>query len=720
MDYKAELLEKVRLYIPAAQMGSIIEACEVAIAAHGSQLRKSGEPYYSHPLQVSYIMAEMKLDRSTIITALLHDTVEDTDLTLEEIEEKFGPEISKLVDGVTKLTKIENQSEHARQADNFRKLLLAMSDDIRVLLVKLADRLHNMRTLKYVDEHEKRLRIAHETMEIYAPLAERIGIQMIKGELQDLAFAELYPEARNSIKNRLEFLRSEGNAVVDKIVIHINETLHNAGISASVSGREKAPYSIWQKMERKNVSFEQLSDIMAFRVQVATIAECYQVLGLIHSSYHMVPDSFKDFISTPKANGYQSIHTIVMGPERQRIEVQIRTNEMHEVAELGVAAHWGYKQNYVYNIDGKQFRWLRELLDILEHASDPEEFLENTKMEMYYDQVFCFTPKGNLIALPKGATPVDFAYAVHSDVGHTCVGAKVNGRIVPLRVHLRNGDQVEIIRSKTQVPSASWEKFVVTGKARSEVKRFIRTQQRQEYLNLGRAMLSKSFKNEGHEFSDKLLDAVLDHFKKKNVEDLLVAVGEGIINRSEVIRSLFPEKKSTASTMKSRFSFLGFKKKLSTTSNKSKENAIPIKGLIQGMAIHFAGCCHPLPGDSIVGIVHTGKGITIHTADCEILENFSATPERWVDVSWEKDTHDEIHIGRIKALVSHEPGTLAVITGVIAKDKSNITNLKVVNRTNDFFEIIIDIEVKGAKHLSNIISSLRSKDCIHSVERFKL
>jgi GTP pyrophosphokinase len=356
----------------------------------------------------------------------------------------------------------------------------------------------------------------------------------------------------------------------------------------------------------------------------------------------------------------------------------------------------------------------------LEHASDPEEFLENTKMEMYYDQVFCFTPKGNLIALPKGATPVDFAYAVHSDVGHTCVGAKVNGRIVPLRVHLRNGDQVEIIRSKTQVPSASWEKFVVTGKARSEVKRFIRTQQRQEYLNLGRAMLSKSFKNEGHEFSDKLLDAVLDHFKKKNVEDLLVAVGEGIINRSEVIRSLFPEKKSTASTMKSRFSFLGFKKKLSTTSNKSKENAIPIKGLIQGMAIHFAGCCHPLPGDSIVGIVHTGKGITIHTADCEILENFSATPERWVDVSWEKDTHDEIHIGRIKALVSHEPGTLAVITGVIAKDKSNITNLKVVNRTNDFFEIIIDIEVKGAKHLSNIISSLRSKDCIHSVERFKL
>jgi GTP pyrophosphokinase len=716
MDYRSEFLDKIKSYLPKVSQELIIKACDLAIKSHGSQLRKSGAPYYSHPLEVAAIIAEMKLDRATIITALLHDTVEDTDLTLDDIEQQFGIEISKLVDGVTKLTKIENQSEYTRQAENFRKLLLAMSDDIRVLLVKLADRLHNMRTLKYVDSQDKRLRIAHETMEIYAPLAERIGIQKIKSELQDLSFAELYPDARNSITSRLEFLRNKGNVVVEKIVSHIEQTLKEAGIIAIISGREKAPYSIWQKMERKSIGFEQLSDIMAFRVLVSTVAECYQILGIIHSNYHMVPDSFKDFISTPKANNYQSIHTVVMGPEQQRIEVQIRTHEMHEVAELGLAAHWSYKQNS-NNVDGRQFRWLRELLDILEQASDAEEFLENTKMEMYYDQVFCFTPKGNLIALPKGATPVDFAYAVHSDVGHTCVGAKVNGRIVPLRIQLKNGDQVEIIRSKTQVPSASWEKFVVTGKARSEVKRFIRSQQRQEYINLGRTMLSKIFKDDGQEYNDKLLQPILENFKKKNIDELLVSVGEGSINRVEILRALFPEKKQTKS-LKSRFNFFNFKKKSKTET--IKKNSIPIRGLIQGMAIHFAGCCHPLPGDNIVGIVHTGKGITIHTADCEILENFSSTPERWVDVSWEKDTHEELHIGRIKALVAHEAGTLATITNIIAKDKSNITNLKVVNRTNDFFEIIVDIEVKGAKHLLNIISGLRSKSCVHSVERFKL
>jgi GTP pyrophosphokinase len=572
-----------------------------------------------------------------------------------------------------------------------------------------------MRTLKFVKSSEKRLRIAHETMEIYAPLAERIGIQSFKSELQDLAFAELYSEIRHSILNRLEFLRQEDNVVVEKIVGHLEALLFASNINATVSGREKSPYSIWQKMERKSIGFEQLSDIMAFRILVPTISDCYMVLGIVHSNYHMVPNSFKDFISTPKENGYQSIHTVVMGPERQRVEIQIRTHDMHEVAELGVAAHWGYKQNYKYNTDGKQYRWIRELLEILERTADPEEFLEHTKMEMYYDQVFCFTPKGNIIPLPRGATPIDFAYAVHSDIGNTCVGAKVNGRIVPLRMQLSNGDQVEIVTSKTQVPSPSWEKFVVTGKARSEIKRFIRIQQKHESLNLGRAILSKSLREEGKELHDKALEPLVLKFKRKSVEDLLVAVGEGTISRSDIINALQPGTKFQTA-LKNSFSFFKFKRKKKP---QIKEASIPIQGLIPGMAIHLAGCCHPIPGDTIVGIIHTGKGVTIHTSDCDMLENFSSTPERWVDVSWEKESNDMAHVGRIKVILSHEQGSLATVTSTIAKEEGNITNVKVVGRNNDFFEILVDIEVRGAKQLAIILSALASKSCIHSAERAK-
>lgn len=710
-----KLIDKVSTYLSPLQVNTIKHACELAIVSHGSQLRDSNEPYYQHPLEVAYIMANMTMDTATIITALLHDTVEDTELSLEDIEKDFGSEITKLVDGVTKLTKIECQSEHTRQAENFRKLLLAMSDDIRVLLVKLADRVHNMRTIKFIKSHERRLRISHETMEIYAPLAERIGIQTFKSELQDLAFAELYPEARNSIINRLNFLRQEGKILIDKIIAQISEMLAKDNIKAIVSGREKTACSIWQKMERKNISFEQLSDIVAFRILAETTAECYQILGIIHSHYHMVPDCFKDFISTPKANGYQSIHTVVVGPDKQRIEIQIRTSYMHEVAELGVAAHWTYKQGYKQNIDGKQYRWIRELLEILEHTADPEEFLEHTKLEMYYDQVFAFTPKGNIIALPKGATPVDFAYAIHSDVGNTCVGAKVNGRIVPLRTLLSNGDQVEIIRAKTQVPSASWEKFVVTGKARSEIRRFIKAKQRQEYINLGRIIITKMLRGYSKDFNEKTMEPAVEFFKKKTLEDLLMAIGEGVINRYDVIKAIFPNENKN-NGLKSKFSFLRFGKKKIP---KSQDSIVPIKGLMPGMAIHFAGCCHPLPGDNIIGIVHTGKGITIHTVDCEMLENFASTPERWLDIAWDKDSTDMLHIGRIKVILAHEQGGLATMSNTIAKENANIVNLKIINRTSDFFEIIIDVEVLGVKHLLSLISALRGKHCIHSAERFK-
>ncbi len=709
---QSELIDKILAYNSHANVEAINQAYDFAVKAHGSQKRESGDPYYQHPLEVAGIMAEMKLDTDSIITAFLHDTVEDTDVTLEELEKSFGIEVARLVDGVTKLTKIEFQPDHIRQAENFRKLLLAMSEDIRVLLVKLADRLHNMRTLHFVKSPEKRLRIAHETMEIYAPLAERIGMQKIKHELQNLAFAELHPEAHHSIISRLEYLRQEGSAVIDRTVQHIHTTLRIAGLQATVSGREKAPCSIWQKMERKNINFEQLSDIMAFRVMVDAVPECYQALGAVHSAYHMIPGSFKDFISTPKANNYQSLHTVVMGPEQQRIEIQIRTFDMHAIAEMGVAAHWSYKQGANYSIDGRQYRWIRELLDILEKASGPEEFLENTKLEMYYDQVFCFTPKGSLIALPRGATPVDFAYAVHSDVGHNCVGAKINGRIVPLRTQLQNGDQVEIIRSKTQVPSPGWEKFVVTGKARSEIKRFIRTQQREEYISLGKAILVKALRQEGLELNEKILEPALQIFRNKTIEDIYASVGEGTITRSDIIKVLFPNRKPKTS-LKNRFSFLRFRNK-----NTHNNEPVPIKGLIPGMAMHFAGCCHPLPGDRIVGIVHTGKGVTIHRIDCEMLENYASTPERWLDVSWDKESSEAHHSGCIKAVLSHEAGSLAVLANTIAKDMGNISNLKILSRSTDFFEIMVDIDVRGAQHLSTIIASLRGKSCIHSVERY--
>jgi len=711
-----QLLRKIKKYLPESDEKRLRKACDFAMKAHESQKRASGDPYFVHPLEVAEILVDMKLDEDSIITALLHDTVEDTQITLENIETEFGEEVAKLVDGVTKLAKIKFQPDHIRQAENFRKLLLAMSEDIRVLLVKLADRLHNMRTLSYVSD-EKKIRIAHETMEIYAPLAERIGIQRVKNELQDLGFAILHPEERESIINRLEFLRKDGGFVVDKIESHIKKTLLDMGIQAEVMGREKTPCSIWQKMRQKNISFEQLSDIIAFRVVVGDVIDCYQVLGIIHAAYHMVPESFKDYISTPKDNAYRSLHTVVVGPEKQRIEIQIRTYEMNEVNELGVAAHWSYKQGHRYATDGRQYRWIRELLNILD-TSNAEDFLEHTKLQMYEDQVFCFTPKGDIIPLPRGSTPVDFAYALHSDVGHTCVGAKINGRIAPLRTRLENGDQIEIIRSKTQIPSLSWEKFVITGKARSEIKKFVSSQQRKEYINLGKSILSKYFVQEGYDLTEDQIEhkltSNLNVFQKKSLEDLQVAVGEGTISRSEVGKAISEEKKPSKLGLKNRFSFLRFRKK------KKKDDSIPIKGLIPGMALNFAACCHPLPGDHIAGIVHTGKGVTIHTADCDMLENFSATPERWIDVSWEKDSHEEIHIGRLKAILVHETGSLATISNVIAKNNGNINNLKIMSRSSDFFELMIDIEVLGVQHLTNIIASLRSKACVHSVERFKV
>jgi GTP pyrophosphokinase len=714
-----ELVRQVQAYNPDVQASLIEGAIAYARKMHDGQTRASGEPYYTHPVEVASILADMHMDTATILTAVLHDTLEDTAATYDDLKKMFGEDVARLVDGVSKLTRIESQTVEGKQAENFRKLVLAMSEDIRVLLVKLADRLHNMRTLHHFPKPEKRRRIARETLDIYAPLAERIGLHRIKEELEDLSFGHLNPEARESITNRLSFLRAEGTEIVKTIITELKKILGEAGIESDVAGREKTRYSIWRKMQRKNVAFEQLSDIMAFRVIVDNIEQCYHALGIIHGKYPTVPGRFKDYISTPKPNGYRSIHTTVIGPEKHRIEVQIRTREMQDEADLGVAAHWAYKEDKVKARlkDIKQYRWMRELLDIIEQEAKPEEFLENTKLELFQDQVYVFSPKGDLVELPSGACPVDFAYAVHSAVGDKCVGAKINGRIAPLNTKLHNGDQVEIITAKNQTPSPTWERFVVTGKARSHIRRYIRTQQRGEYITLGKAMLQKVFQQEGYEFTEKAVANVAEQFRSEDMDDVFAGIGSGNIVARDVFRAIFPAHK-TVPAKKPTDAEVEQQTKRQEQQGGAGAKPLPIKGLIGGMAVHFARCCHPLPGDRIVGIVTTGKGVTIHTIDCDTLENFADTPERWLDVSWDEGPDaPESHVGRIEITVANVPGALGTISTVIGKNGGNITNLKITSRSLDFWDMMLDVYVNDTKHLNNIIAALRATPQIAKVDR---
>jgi GTP pyrophosphokinase len=718
-----ELVERVQSYDPDADEEMLNRAYVYGLKKHGTQLRASGDPYFSHPVEVAGILAEMRLDTSSIVTGLLHDTLEDTDATRDEIARLFGENIARLVDGVTKLSRLEVQSESTKEAENLRKLVLAMSSDIRVLLVKLADRLHNMRTLHHIKDPARRRRIARETMDLYAPLASRIGMEKVKRELEELAFAELNPDGRASVLARQGYLRERGERLVPQIESELIKTLKEGGLEAQISGREKTPYSIWRKMQTKNVSFEQLADIMAFRIIVADIAQCYQALGLLHGRYQVLPQRFKDYISVPKPNGYRSLHTGVIGPLGQRIELQIRTEEMQDQADRGVAAHWIYKQGGP-STDAPQYAWLRSLIEILDKAPNAEEFLEHTKLEMFQDQVFCFTPKGKLIALPRGATPIDFAYAVHSQVGDTCVGAKINGRMLPLRTQLSNGDQVEIITSKAQTPSPTWERFVVTGKAKAAIRRFIRTRQREQYIQLGKSLLDKTFHEEGYTVTDKGLDGVRANFKQANTDDLVAAVGAGLVGAREVLTAVYPglkqpRKSGGADVVPISRARNKAAKAAEGGRGKKEGGQIAIRGLIPGMAVHFARCCHPLPGDRIVGIITTGKGVTIHTIDCATLESFSEAPERWIDVGWDSVSEGSpgVYTGRLKITVSNQPGSLSSLSTVIARHEGNISNLRIVNRSMDFFDMVIDVEVADVKHLADITAALRATPAINAVER---
>ncbi|MDI2090061.1 RelA/SpoT family protein [Commensalibacter oyaizuii] len=735
------LIRHIRKYDPDADVSIVEKAFKVAFKAHEKQFRDNGAPYIIHPLAVANILAHLRVDIASIVVGLLHDTIEDTEVTREFLEKEFGIIIADLVDGVTKLTRLELQSDRTKQAENFRKLVLAMSKDIRVLIVKLADRLHNMRTLHYVQRLDRKQRIARETMDIYAPLAERIGMDNVKTELQNIAFSVLEPEADASIRARLVFLRGQGADIIEEVCRELKAVCQKSGIkNVEVTGREKSCYSIWEKMNRRQVTFEQLSDIMAFRIVVDTKEDCYTALGIVHSSYPVVAGRFKDYISAPKANGYQSIHTGVTlrQPRNQRIEIQIRTQEMHDIAENGVASHWIYKQlpvmnnadqNKVNNDTSeiapklKKLRWVQDLLDILEDSSAPDEFLENTKLELYQDQVFCFTPKGELIQLPRGATPVDFAYAVHSQVGDRCVGAKVNGRLVPLRHQLRNGDQVEVMTAREGNPSPSWERFVVTGKARARIRHYVSAQQKEIKIETGRVALAKAFRQEGIDGSQKILETILKPLKLASVTDLYIAVGNNSLSAKDVVYTAYPELRPTKRAP--RFvPGLSEKSKTFNNTNSSDQHRsiVPLRGMGKGITVHFAGCCHPLPGDEIVGIVATGKGITIHRKECPTLSSFSATPERFMDMNWDYDiiAHADSkknYIGRIKVVSENDKDILAVIANRTAQYDGGILNLKIINRHIDFIEILLDLEVRDIHHLNSVILGLQMAKGIVHVER---
>jgi GTP diphosphokinase / guanosine-3',5'-bis(diphosphate) 3'-diphosphatase len=691
-----ELVERVRAYDPDADEVLINRAYVFSVAKHGSQKRASGDPYFSHPIEVAGILTELFLDDRTIVTALLHDTLEDTVTTPQEIERLFGSEILRLVDGVTKLSKIEAQTESERAAENLRKFLLAMSDDIRVLLVKLADRLHNMRTLHYIKKEDKRRRIARETMDIYAPLAERIGMYEFMREMQLLAFEQLEPEAYESITKRLAQLKKGGENKVARIASGLQLMLGQAGMHVRVIGREKHPYSIWKKMQERHISFEQLSDIMAFRVITDNIDDCYRALGLIHQRYKMVPGRFKDYISTAKRNGYQSLHTTVVHDENARIEIQIRSERMHRESEFGLAAHWAYKEGS--RPDG-QAAWLRDLIEILEQSHDADELLEHTRMAMYQDRIFAFTPKGALQQLPKGSTPVDFAYAVHTTLGDQTVGAKINGRVLPLRTPLENGDQVEILKSAAQEPQPAWLAFAVTGKARAAIRRYIRQKQRAESIALGEKLFAEIVSRLPVELGDKAVKAALKRLKLEDRPALMIAIATNRVSDEEVMNALVP----------------GSIEELPDGRRKARKqaHAVPITGLTPGIAFTLSECCHPVPGDRIVGLRRPGEPIEVHTIDCLALE--TGQDADWVDLSW--DSQAKGGTARLSVIVKNQPGSLAAVANIFGVNKANILNLQLANREGPFHTDLIDLEVEDASHVARIISALRAIDAVVQAER---
>ncbi|MGO7531032.1 RelA/SpoT family protein [Rhizobium leguminosarum] len=736
-----ELVERVQQYKPDANEALLNKAYVYAMQKHGQQKRASGDPYISHPLEVAAILTDMHLDESTIAVALLHDTIEDTTATRAEIDELFGEDIGRLVEGLTKIKKLDLVTKKAKQAENLRKLLLAISDDVRVLLVKLADRLHNMRTLDHMSA-DKRARISEETMEIYAPLAGRMGMQDMREELEELSFRHMNPEAYETVTKRLEELSKRNEGIVKKIEAELRDLLVASGLtSAYVKGRQKKPYSVFRKMQSKSLSFEQLSDVYGFRLIVEDIPSCYRALGIVHTRWRVVPGRFKDYISTPKQNDYRSLHTTIVGPSSQRIELQIRTKRMHEIAEFGIAAHTLYKDGAT-NADGdilsresNAYSWLRHTIEALAEGDSPEEFLEHTKLELFQDQVFCFTPKGKLIALPRGATPIDFAYAVHTNIGDTTVGAKINGRIMPLVTRLANGDEVEIIRSGVQVPPAAWEEIVVTGKARAAIRRATRMAIRKQYAGLGHRILERTFNRAGKIFSREAMKPALHRLGQKDVEDAIAAVGRGEMSSLDALRAVYPDHQDERVTVKPSgddgwfnvrsaagmiFKIPG-KTKAGHDGGHSEIDADadigPIRGLSGNVDVKFAPT-GAVPGDRIVGIMDQGKGITIYPIQSPSLQRFDDQPDRWIDVRWDLDEANKSRfMARIMVNGLNEPGTLAKVAQTVAGIDVNIRLLNTVRVAADFTEMMLEVEVWDLRQLNQLLAQMKELDCIATVRR---
>lgn len=690
-----ELVERVKAYDPDADEAALNRAYVYTVQKHGSQKRASGDPYFSHPVEVAGLMTDLKLDQQTIITALLHDTVEDTLVTIEDIEENFGDEVARLVDGVTKLSKIEAMPENERAAENLRKFLLAMSEDIRVLLVKLGDRLHNMRTLHFIKSPEKRQRIARETMDIYAPLAERVGMYEYMREMQLLAFEQLEPEGYRTITGRLEQIRAQDGGQVDAIALEIKHALSQAGLQVEVSGREKHPYSIWRKMAERHVSFEQVTDIMAFRVITHDVDDCYRALGVLHRTWQFIPGRFKDYISTPKTNGYRSLHTALIYQNSMRVEVQVRTREMHRTNEFGLAAHWAYKQG---NRPDGQVGWLRDLIEIVDASNDPEELLEHTRLAIYQDRIFAFTPKGALFQLPKGATAVDFAFAVHTDLGAQTVGAKINGRHMPLRTPLNNGDVVEIIKGKSAEPQLSWLGFVVTGKARASIRRAVRMKERAEIAALGQQLFDEIVAQMPAKIGKKAIREALSRLELEDEEDLMIAIGSAKLPDREVMEALMPGSTAQLPEVEHR---------------PRQERAVSIRGLTPGVAFTLAECCHPVPGDRIVGLRRPNETVEVHTIDC--LELANGVDADWVDLQWGKRSQGAV--GGIRVTLYDRTGTLAEMASIFAKGHANVVSLSQTQTESPFVTYEVTADFTDLAHLTRTVSALRASDAVAQADR---
>jgi GTP pyrophosphokinase/guanosine-3',5'-bis(diphosphate) 3'-pyrophosphohydrolase len=696
-----DLVALVRGYNPRTDADLLCRAYAYAREAHAGQMRQSGEPYFTHPVAVASLLTEQRLDDATIVTALLHDTVEDTRSTFAEIAARFGPEIAGLVDGVTKLTNLELSSHETKQAENFRKLFMAMSKDMRVILVKLADRLHNMRTIRHMAAH-KQARKAHETMEIYAPLAGRMGMQWMREELEDLAFAVLNPEARASILRRFVSLRSEAGDVITRIQGDIEKLLEGAGLEADVHGRAKRPFSIWRKMEEKEIGFSRLSDIYGFRIITRDAADCYAALGLVHQRWRAVPGRFKDYVSQPKSNGYRSIHTTVSGRNGKKVEIQIRTHEMHEVAERGVAAHWSYRDGVRaenrFAVDPVE--WLRAMTERFEEAADHAEFMEAVKLEMYTDQVFCFTPKGDVIKLPKGATPIDFAYAIHTRIGHRTVAARVDGMRVPLWTKLRNGQSVEIVTAEGQTPQATWIDMTATGRAKSAIRRALKAERRVGHVRLGRELARAAFAHIGKRATEKALRTAAHARGLEGEEDLLAAIGASQISAREVVQTLYPERVAA-----------------------KPEPDVPrdraIVGIDPGAGYTRAPCCQPVPGERIVGITSRAYGVSVHAIDCPRMVEFEDQMERWVDLSWSAGHHAPVNAVTLDMTISNDPGVLGRICTLIAEQNANISDLRFIDRKPDFFRLYVDVEVRDREHLHAVIMAAESDSDVAQLRRHR-